>query len=198
MASRKQQAICIGAVSCLLVAMTTTNASARSDEFMNNAGQTGHDSALVSSDQMLDLGTSTSASLRLEGEQSMRFNNIERAIMVLQKAVEMAPSDMDGHILYAQALEKKLTKQKDRDPVLYNFVVKQWLYVAKKADFLDQSMQGKTHLFQLTGEKLHRWEPEGHYLSRVLMVANPAVATKPQAAQPANKQVAGKAQGAIH
>ena len=76
----------------------------------------------------------------------MRINNIERAITLLQKSVQLAPRDMDGHILYAEALEKKLAKQKDRDPALYNSVVKQWLYVAKNADFMDQANQGVKHL----------------------------------------------------
>jgi hypothetical protein len=124
---------------------------------------------VVNSDQMLELGTSDSSALRLEGEQSMRINNIDRAITLLQKAIQLAPRDMDGHILYAEALEKKLMKQKDRDPVLYNSVVKEWLYVAKKADFMDQSNQGVRHLAELTGQKPHKWDSSGRYLSRVLL-----------------------------
>jgi hypothetical protein len=118
---------------------------------------------------MLDLATPTSSALRLEGEQSMRFNNIDKAIMVLEKSVQMSPGDMDGHILYAQALEKKLLKEKDRDPALYNFVIKQWLYVAKKAEYKDQANQGVTHLFSLTGQKPGHFENESHYLSHVMM-----------------------------
>ena len=105
----------------------------RDADFIKDTTPIGHtDHGLVSSDQLLELGTQTSSALRLEGEQSMRFNNIDRAIVVLQKSVEMTPSDMDGRILYAEALEKKLNHQKDRDPSLFNFAVKQWLYVAKK------------------------------------------------------------------
>jgi hypothetical protein len=171
-------AFCLAA---LALTASLVPAQAGTDDFMMDTTKGGHhDPSVVSSDQMLDLGTSTSSALRLEGEQSMRFNNIERAIMVLQKAVEISPGDMDGHILYAEALEKKLNKQKDRDPSLYNFVVKQWLYVSKKAAFLDQAMQGSSHLLKLTGQKPHKFEREGHYLSRVLLpeTANNKVAAK--------------------
>lgn len=142
----------------------------RDADFIKDTTPLGHtDHGLVSSDQLLELGTQTSSALRLEGEQSMRFNNIDKAIMVLQKSVEMTPSDMDGRILYAEALEKKLNHQKDRDPALFNFAVKQWLYVAKKADFMDQKLQAMKHLQTLTGQRPHRWENEVHYLSHVLM-----------------------------
>jgi hypothetical protein len=124
---------------------------------------------VVSSDQLLELGTPTADSLRLTGEQFMRMGNLDRAIMVLQKAVEMTPSDMDGRILYATALEKKLTKQEDRDPQLYNFLVKQWLYVLKKADFMDQNAQGQAHLVALTGTSPRKYESRARFLARVML-----------------------------
>ena len=91
-------------------------------------GQDHH--GVVSSDQFLELGVPSANGLRIEGEQSMRLGKLDRAIMVLQRSVELAPADMDGRILYGEALEKKLIKQKDRDPALYNYVIKQWLFVA--------------------------------------------------------------------
>jgi hypothetical protein len=97
------------------------------------------------------------------------MGNLNRAIMVLQKSVEMAPSDMDGRILYATALEKKLTGQSDRDPQLYNFLVKQWLYVLKKADFMDQNAQGQAHLVALTGTYPRKYESRARFLSRVML-----------------------------
>lgn len=124
---------------------------------------------VISSDQFLELGVPTSNALRIEGEQSMRIGSLDRAIMVLQRSVEMAPLDMDGRILYAEALEKKLIKQKERDPALYNFVVKQWLFIAKKADFLDQSMQGMSHLMALTGTRPKKFESTTKFLARVLI-----------------------------
>jgi len=127
-----------------------------------------HD-GVVSSDQFLELGVNTANALRLEGENSLRLGHLDRAIMVLQRSVEMAPLDIDGRIMYAQALEQKLIRQKERDPRLFNFLVKQWLFVAKKSEFVDQSMQGRSHLINLTGLAPHRFETDRRYLTKVLL-----------------------------
>jgi hypothetical protein len=127
----------------------------------------------VSSDQLLDLGTPTADSLRMSGEQYLRMGDVDKAIVALQKSVEMSPSDMDGRILYATALEKKLKSQENRDPQLYNFLVKQWLYVQKKADFLNQNAQGQAHLVALTGTSPRKYESRDRFLSRVLVPEDP-------------------------
>ncbi len=170
----------------MLLAMLSQPVLARDNDFSQDTTPIAHsEQALVSSDQLLDIGTSTSSALRLEGEQSMRFNNIDRAVLVLGKSVEMSPADMDGRILYAEALEKKLMRQKTQDPQLHNLVVKQWLYIAKKADYMDQKMQGTKHLSSLTGQRPRMWETEDRFLARVLVpegssqqVANSKTVTK--------------------
>ncbi|HNB23820.1 MAG TPA: hypothetical protein PKZ32_15500 [Candidatus Melainabacteria bacterium] len=152
------------AIACIAPAV------ARDDDFIMDTDCIGKsNNGVVTSDQFLELGVPTSNALRLEGEQSIRIGNLDRALTVLQRSVEMAPMDIDGRILYAEALEKKLLKQKKRDPKLYNFVVKQWLYVAKKSEFADQSMIGVSHLMGLTGTRPGRWEKEPKFLARVLV-----------------------------
>ncbi len=126
-------------------------------------------SSVVSSDQLLELGVPKADSLRLEGEQLMRFGDYDRAIAVLQRAVEMTPTDMDGRLLYAEALEKKLIKQKNKEASLYNFLIKQWLVVSKKSNYLDQQMQGRSHLSSLTGTAPAKFESNKHFLARVLV-----------------------------
>ncbi|HND69677.1 MAG TPA: hypothetical protein PL112_22910, partial [Candidatus Obscuribacter sp.] len=75
-------------------------------EFIVDTGSIGKSThGVVHSDQFLELGVPTANSLRIEGEQSLRMGKLDRAIMVLQRSVEMAPMDMDGRILYAEALE---------------------------------------------------------------------------------------------
>jgi hypothetical protein len=106
---------------------------------------------VVSSDQFLELGQPSPNALRMEGEAALRLGHLDRAIMVFQRSVEMAPLDMDSRVNYADALEKKLVSQKVRDPKLYNYIIKQWLFVVKKADFPDQIMQARSHLYSLTG-----------------------------------------------
>jgi hypothetical protein len=127
------------------------------------------DNGYVRSEQFLELGDPTSGALSLEGEKTLKSGNLDRAIMVLQRSVEMAPMDMDARVLYAEALEKKISKQKDKDPHLFNFLIKQWLYVFKQAEFYDQSMQGLSHLVSLTGSQPKRFENEKKFLARVLI-----------------------------
>ncbi|HEY9788377.1 MAG TPA: hypothetical protein V6D17_23510 [Candidatus Obscuribacterales bacterium] len=157
------------AMAAALLLLSTIPAGAK-DEFIMDTSSIGRSTnGVVSSDQFLELGVPTSNALRIEGEQSLRIGNLDRAIMVLQRSVEMSPLDMDGRILYAEALEKKLKRQKEKDPVLYNFIVKQWLYVAKKAEFVDQQMIGSSHLMALTGKRPGRFEREKTFLAKVLL-----------------------------
>ena len=126
---------------------------------------------IIRNDQILEMGVPTASALQLEGESSMRMGQIDRAILALQRAIELAPLDADKRLLYAEALEKKLMSQKtkDRDPRFYNFVVKQWLFILQKADFPDQKVQAGSHLVQLTGSTPRVWERPHKYLARVLL-----------------------------
>jgi hypothetical protein len=122
----------------------------------------------VTSDQNVEMGVPLPNKLRLEGENALRTGNLEHAITVLQKAVELAPNNMDGRILYAEALEKKLNGQLKKDPKLYNYLVKQWLYVARRSEFSDQRVQGYKHLEDMTGSVPKRMDSEKKYLHKVL------------------------------
>lgn len=143
---------------------------APADDYVMDTSEIGRShNGVISSDQFLELGMAGANSLRLEGENSLRMGHIDRAIMVLQRSTEMAPMDIDGRILYATALEKKLISQKPRDPALFNFVVKQWLFVARKAEFPDQTMTGRSHLVNMTGMAPGRLERDVRYLNKVLL-----------------------------
>ena len=143
--------------------------SANEGYIMDTSGIGKSHNGVISSDQILELGMKTPNALSLEGEQSLRMGHLDRAIMVLQRSVEMAPLDVDGRITYATALEQKLVGQKERDPALFNYCVKQWLFVAKKAEFPDQQAQGRVHIYNLTGTVPKLWESDRKFLSRVLL-----------------------------
>ncbi len=150
--------------------LATPAAMASYDDIVVDTSEIGRSHhGVVNSDQFLELGVPSANGLRIEGEQAMRLGKLDRAIMVLQRSIELAPMDMDGRILYAEALEKKLIRSKPRDPALYNFVVKQWLFVAKSAEFADQGMQGFNHLMKVCGTVPKKWEKEKKFLSRVLI-----------------------------
>ena len=163
---RVRRAVIAGVI---LAGACQTAALADSD-FIKDTDQIGKSkNGIIMSDQLLELGMVTPSALRLEGEQSIRMGNLERAIMVLQRSVELAPLDIDGRILYATALEKKLMKQKRRDPRLFNYTVKQWLFIYKKADFDDHKMMAANHLVTLVGRIPKWYEKEKKYLAKVLI-----------------------------
>ncbi len=167
-------------VSAAMLLAFAAPALANDSEFIKDTDSIGKTNGVIMSDQMLELGMVSSNALRIEGEQAMRLGNTDRAIQVLQRSVEMSPLDMDGRILYATALEKKLFRQKkhDRDPKLYNYLVKQWFFIHKKCEFPDQKMQAWQHLTQLTGTAPKLLEREKKYLSRVLIPEDGSVAVQ--------------------
>lgn len=152
--------VLIGAPACL----------ADNTNFLKETSNIGDDmGSVVRQDRMMEIGSQTADKYYLQGDSALRTGNIERALKLLQKAVETEPDNLDMRVTYAGALEKKLRKQKDRDPKLYNFCVKQWLYVAKKTTYRDQNLEAAEHLKNLTGVQLHRFEPSKMFLSKVLI-----------------------------
>jgi hypothetical protein len=153
----------------LVLSLLSPAASFAKAEYLASAPAGAQSSGQVQDDQLLELNTPSSESMRLEGEQAMRYGNYDKAITVLKKSVQMSPSDMDGRILLAEALEKKLLKQQDKDPALYNSVMKQWLIVSKNSNFMDQKMQGRAHLQSLSGTAPKHFESDSKFLSRILI-----------------------------
>jgi hypothetical protein len=142
----------------------------------------------VRSDQILELGTCPPSALQLEGEHAMRIGNIDTALTVLQRAVEMAPLDMEKRLLYAQCLEKKLMAQKKKDPALYNFLIKQYLFIYRKAEFIDQTMIAKQALVHLTGTAPRSVEKSEKFLTRVLIPEDGSEKVAVSKRQPASPQ----------
>ncbi len=126
---------------------------------------------VVHSGQILELGVPSANGLHIEGEKYLQAGHVDEALVVLQRALELAPNDVDIRILYAKTLEKKLIRQprQTRDPGLFNFIVKQWLCVAKSGEFGDQINEGYSHLAKLTGTYPKKREKEKKFLERVLI-----------------------------
>jgi hypothetical protein len=156
----------------LLLSPATAALADEEDSWVMDTSEVGRSkNGVIRNDQILEMGVPTASALQLEGESSMRMGQIDRAILALQKSIELAPLDPDKRLLYAEALEKKLMSQKvkQRDPRFYNFVLKQWLFIFEKADFPDQKMQAGGHLVTLTGSAPRMFERPNKYLARVLL-----------------------------
>lgn len=158
-------------------------------------GKSNH--GVIRNDQILELGVPTASALQFEGESSMRMGDVDRALVVLQRSIEMAPMDMDKRILYAEALEKKLMGQKKKDPQLYNFLIKQWLFVARKAEFPDQSVLARSHILSLSGTFPKMLEKPEKFLGRVLI---PEDGSQPVliGGRPHRKQLADKTNNPVN
>lgn len=161
---------CVFVVLAMLVLSVANAWAGEKEDWLKDTSEIGASrNGVVRSDQILELGVPTPSALQLEGESSLRLGNIDRALVVLQKAVELAPFDPDKRSLYAETLEKKLMKQTKRNPKLFNYIVKQWLFIASKADFPDQQMTARSHLYNLTGRVPGRFEKADKYLAKVLL-----------------------------
>lgn len=173
-------AIIIGAnrrrlpLAALLLALACTAVClpvfADEDWEVDTSGIGRQNNGVVYSGQILELGVPMASGLRVEGETYLRQGKLDQAIVVLQRAVEMAPGDVENRIQYATALERKLFRQPrdSRDPKLFNFIVKNWLCVAESAEFADEIMEGYNHLTKLTGSAPKKREKEKKFLQRVL------------------------------
>ncbi len=180
--------------SCFVLIVTPAFAKENEDpDFIVDTSSIGKvENGTVRSEQFLELGDPTSGALTLEGEKTLKSGDLDRAIMVLQKSVEMAPMDMQCRILYAQALEKKISKDKHKDPHLFNFLIKQWLFVYRKADFYDETMEGMSHLSNLVGTLPKRFENDKKYLARVLIPEDGSVKVALKPIEPEHKKKATK------
>jgi len=65
-------------------------------------------------------------------------------------------------------LGKKFAERRGQDNSLYNFLVKQWLYIYKHSDFNDQQMQALNNIVALTQTKPKKFESERKFLGRVM------------------------------
>jgi hypothetical protein len=153
----------------------------------------------VTNDEMMTMGQVSPKSLTFLAENSLRAGNVDKAIHLLKHALSMDNDDADAHALYAEALERKLRKQDEKDPELFNKCVREWLLVMRNevgeekgigfkglsppglAAFYrdeDHNINAKNHLIKLCGSAPKVWETNTKYLKRVLEKPHAEVAGK--------------------
>jgi tetratricopeptide (TPR) repeat protein len=142
---------------------------------------------------------STPQSLAFLGENCLREGNIDQAINLLKESLSMDNDNADAHVWYAEALEKKLRKQDEKDPELFNKCVREWLLVMRNevgeekglglggitppaiGTFYrdeDHNILAKSHLIKLTGTAPRGWERNNDFLRRVLKKPQTEVTAK--------------------
>lgn len=125
--------------------------------------------------------------ITLVAQQAIRRGDYERAIKLLNRALEINDDDMDTHRLLAEALQDKLEAQDERDPYLFEKCIKEWLIVYRGEvgeekgltfhglGFMtdrfadeDRGIVAKQQLKKLTGHAPKMWETDSKYITRMM------------------------------
>ncbi len=157
------------------------------DEDTNDKPASENESSSINTSLLGSRMTGSATSLQFEGERALEVGNLERALTLLKRSMEINDDDCNTRLIYAKALEAKLRTQQERDPALFKECVTQWLVVMRDevgdqkgvgihgVSFLnsyyddeDREMLAKKHLIKLTGSAPRAWETDAHYLAKVL------------------------------
>jgi len=130
----------------------------------------------------------TAETLMFQADYALKLGNYEGAIALCKKSIAENDDDADTHLLYAQALEKKLRAQEKKDPKLFNKTVKEYLMVMRDEKGIEKGLyfhgfatpygrsfgdEGREllaaqRLYKLTGSVPKNGQTDRKYLSRVL------------------------------
>lgn len=143
-----------------LNAIAPRSAAPRAEDVHAGAG-------VIRSDVLATEGEQSFHKLRTHAEANLKSGNYEVALMLLDKALDISPTEIDARILHAQALQMKYQRTRGQDPELFEETVREWLYVSKKAEFLEERQSAESRLMELTGRKPKFWESSDAYMKLV-------------------------------
>ena len=159
------------------------------DEFTPAADSKVRKHRPVVSSEALEIGVTTARSLQAEGERLLATDQVDKAIKVFQRAIDIDSDDIDVRVPYARALEKKLLSQKARDPYIYSQCVEEWLTVMRNgvgeekgmgvhgvsllnldSGFADEERQhlAREHLKKVVGFAPRPWETNAKFMKRAM------------------------------
>lgn len=142
----------------------------------------------VTSIDAITSGKPNGRALATAAEYYLNNEQYDKAIKISRMALDKDYDDNEIHQVYAEALEGKLKEQVDRDPVLFNQCVKEWLIILRQevgdekgmtahgigipilGKFFeddDRVIPARQHLLKLTGTTPRAWETDSKYLKRV-------------------------------
>lgn len=155
---------------------------------------------VVSNDNVMVKKDSSPHELVLQAERALKSEKIDRAIDLIKRSLDQNMEDLDAHMVYATALERKLSTQTTEDPKIFNQCVKEWLAVLRNGYgeeknetfkgvgipgfngrfFADDERQGpaRSHLIKLTGSSPKPWETNARFLTKVLRHGEATVSGK--------------------
>lgn len=128
----------------------------------------------------------TAGAYARSAEYCLSHGDVDKAIALCKQSLDQQ-DDPDLHQIYAEALERKLKTQVDKDPKLFRRCVREWLIVLRQSggeeklslhglslpglgkfyEDDDRTIPAKQHINQLTGRLPKIWETNEKFLNRV-------------------------------
>lgn len=136
---------------------------------------------------LVDDASTVSNHFGMAADYNLRVGQIDQALETSRKALRRDPDNIEAHVYYAEALERKLASQKNEDPDLMRECISEWLVVyrsevgeEKGLGFHGISVMG--HLYEddgyairarqrlkvIAGRAPRPWETNARYLKSVL------------------------------
>jgi len=175
---------------CAAIAILASSAPARANDgpdWLSDPNRL--PKGVVTDDNVLVKKDASAASLMIQAERALHSDKIDRALELIKRSLELDEDDLDAHMTYATALERKMASQSVEDPKMFNQCVKEWLavlrnkYGEEKNETLggigipglngkfnaddERQVPAKHHLVKLTGSLPKLWETDARYLARV-------------------------------
>ncbi len=88
-------------------------------------------------------GRKESSLSTMQSEMHLRVSDVNRAIKMGRRAVELDPDDIDARVALGEALYQKVTGSKKEDPATFNECVKTWLTIHRNVVGFEKGMNFK-------------------------------------------------------
>lgn len=127
----------------------------------------------------------------MQSEISLRNDDVNRAVLMARRAVELDPNDVDARVALGEALYQKIKKSKKKPSALiYNECVKTWLLVQRNIvgdeagmnykgigiplterfyEDEDRTLLARSRLTEVCGRAPKFWETNKKFLDKVLL-----------------------------
>ncbi len=141
-------------------------------------------------DEVIDPSKRRAISSTIASEFALRADRVERAIQLARRSIKQFPDDMDAHKALAEALDRKLELQVEKDPTLFEECIKEWLVIMRNGVGFEKGINfrgigifdhaygddeyyevAKHRIKHLTGYIPKPWESNDRFLKKVLRPA---------------------------
>ncbi|MBX9942233.1 MAG: hypothetical protein K2Y32_23425 [Candidatus Obscuribacterales bacterium] len=148
------------------------------------------DRPTIQYDEIVGMGQVSAHTYLARAQAAFRNQSYGKALTLARKTLSLDEDEIEAHLIIAQVLEKKLSKQTDKDPKMMGECVRHWLVVLRAGtgeeagtnykgiggifDHLykddEHYITARQHLKNLVGRAPKAWESNARYMKNVLGV----------------------------